>query len=124
MLANLLVVFLVVFNIFYVFAFLFLLIGSQFTFLCGLFLLVFYGFVAFAILDKEFDLPRSFHLISVPLTVLGMVNLIPFLLLDSNNVMHMNVREAIEFSVMYLLPPLFVNLIFLNIPSFKKRFKR
>lgn len=113
-----------IFNIIWAITILFFLfLGSQFQFFCGLLLGILYIKTGSGILRGELKARQRYIKWIIPLSILGILNLILFTNPKIGPGFHMSIRDVIQFTWMYILFPIVVNFIILFIPKVKEQFK-
>jgi hypothetical protein len=112
-----------VFDIFWAFVFFFLLIGSQLGFLCGLLLGIFYIMSGSGILRKSLRARKRYLIWITPLSVLGVLNLIPFTNPKMPQGFRMDSSDIVQFTCIFIIFPLVLNILVLTRGKTKERFQ-
>jgi hypothetical protein len=112
-----------IFDIIWALILFFLFLGSQFSFICGVFLGVFSLIAGIGIINRTALMRRIFLAGSLPLCLMSLLNLIIFTGKDVQEGFRMNIVDIIVFSGIYLIIPLAVNFIILTNQKVKREFK-
>ena len=101
----------------------FLFLGSQFSFFCGLLLGILYIKTGSGILRGELKARQRYIKWIIPLSILGILNILLFINPKVGPGFRMSVGDVIQFTWIYILFPIVVNFIILFIPKVKEQFK-
>ncbi len=112
-----------VFNIVWALILFFLFLGSQFGFICGALLGIFFIITGIGILNKEESKRKIFLRASIPLSLLALLNLIPFTNPKMPQGFRMSSSDVVEFTAIFIFLPLLVNFVILTRNKVKGQFK-
>lgn len=101
----------------------FLFLGSQFGFVCGLLLGIFYIMSGSGILSKSSVARKRYIRWIIPLSVLGILNLIPFTNPEMPKYFRISVSDILQFAGIFIIFPLVLNLVVLTRPKVKEQFR-
>ena len=112
-----------IFNMVWALILLFLFLGSQFAFVCGFLLAIFYIISGSGILSRNEKIRQIFLKVSIPLSLLAISNLIPFTSEKFPDYFRMDIADIIQFAGIFILLPLVINFYILIRPKVKEQFK-
>ena len=112
-----------VFNIIWALILFFLFLGSQFGFICGALLGIFYIISGMGVLNRDEKKRKLFLRVAIPLSLLAVLNLIPFTNPKMPQGFRMNFADVMQFTGIFIVFPLAINFIILPRPKVKEEFK-